>query len=170
MRTKKQIRRIVTADEKKTASALGGRRTFLSGAGTEKGDGRVNGLYRIENKWTQGASYRMEGKAFHNLSRVALGANEEPVFVVAFDETKLRLVVIREAFARSFGIFPKIVSEKCGKTLPISWREFDANRVRAKTPVGQVSYQHATILGHAKDVLSVVVLGWDDFLRLTENT
>lgn len=167
MRTKKQIRKLVTADEKKTASALGGRRIFLSGAGDEKGDGRVRGVYRIENKWTQAPTYRMSGKAFHGLTRTALSANEEPVFVVTLDDIEMKLVIIRLEFARSFGIEPKIEPEKCRSTLPISLREFEANRVRATTAVGQVSYQYARVLGHDKRVLDVVVLSWDAFLRLT---
>jgi len=76
-------------------SSLGGRRTFNSGAGDEKGDGRVAQRYtkqdgvvtptelwtiRMESKTTSATQYRLRAADFHDLWVAAAAAAEIPVF------------------------------------------------------------------------------------------
>lgn len=118
----KTYRRSVKREEEKTAAALGGRRTFNSGAGDEKGDGRVpfsyqmvdgepvpvSGGYRLENKMTSKKSYRLSVKDWTKLSRAARREGEEPIFIIRVDRwdfTKRRLVILDHRFASSlFGV------------------------------------------------------------------
>lgn len=175
MKTIKRIRALVTQDEIKTAEALGGRRVTLSGAGQEKGDGRVRGLYRIENKWTEAAHYSLHVRDFGKLCRTALAANEEPLFVVkvsASDLLPLKFVVIRDAFARGLGLVPKIEREGEHKTLRISDDTFGKHCLRYNHKVRRqkalTAYYWPTTLQDRTETHHVTVLFWEDFLWLKD--
>ncbi len=89
--TARKRKRRATAVERTVIESLGGRRTFNSGAGDEKADGRVRPSYdaagrtsavaiRMENKTTSTAAYRLRGVDWHDLWVAAVGAGEIPVF------------------------------------------------------------------------------------------
>lgn len=82
--TKKAVRASVTRQERKRAEELGGRRQTGSGARPHaKGDGRVEGRFRIENKMTRAASTRIELKDLKKIRSECEGT-EVPVFEVEF--------------------------------------------------------------------------------------
>jgi len=87
-----QVRRSVTNQERRTAEALGGHRQSGSGARPGyKGDGRVEGKFRIENKMTTAGSIRV---ALKDLTKVRseCAPGEQPVFEVEFrDKGTLRV-------------------------------------------------------------------------------
>ncbi len=108
-RSTKSRKRDSRREEAKTAKKLGGRLTFNSGTDYEKGDGRVFGQFRIENKITDNESYRLEGEEFSFLWRQAMMAGEEPLFVIrvpvpGVSTLKTRLVAITQWYAESLGI------------------------------------------------------------------
>lgn len=95
MSTTRTRKRRATRVEKNAITSLGGRRTFNSGAGDEKGDGRVAQRYaevdgavaatniwtiRMESKTTSAKSYRLRAADFHDLWVAAMAAAEIPVF------------------------------------------------------------------------------------------
>jgi hypothetical protein len=83
--SRQRVRKAVSKQEKKTAEALGGERQAGSGARFNKGDGRVIGKYRIENKSTTRESFRV---TYNDLQKIRSEAAslEVPVFVVEFQE------------------------------------------------------------------------------------
>lgn len=108
-RSAKSRKRDSRREEAKTANRLDGRLTFNSGTGSEKGDGRVFGKFRIENKITDTESYRLEGEEFSYIWRQAKMAGEEPIFAVrvpvpGVSTLKTRLVAITQWFAEDLGI------------------------------------------------------------------
>lgn len=76
------IRKATTKQERASASRLGGRRTPGSGMLDEKGDGRVLGRFRIENKLSTHDRFRMTSDIWATLRHVALNAGERPVVQV----------------------------------------------------------------------------------------
>jgi len=84
--SKQRVRRSVTKQEITTAESLGGRRQSGSGAKDgHKGDGRVVGKYRIENKMTTAASARVQLKDLQKIRAECQGL-EVPVFEIEFRE------------------------------------------------------------------------------------
>jgi hypothetical protein len=57
--------------EEQLAKVSGGKRVPRSGAGRQKGDVRTNG-YRIEDKFTDAASYRLEVEVLKKITHEAL--------------------------------------------------------------------------------------------------
>ncbi|OHD24327.1 MAG: hypothetical protein A2Y38_09160 [Spirochaetes bacterium GWB1_59_5] len=95
MRTAKQRKRRASRVEAEIAEGLGGRRTFNSGAGDEKADGRVMARYamgaggkpektstgiRIENKTTEKPYYVMRAVDWADVWRTAVSYGEIPLF------------------------------------------------------------------------------------------
>lgn len=80
MPSAKQLKRRSTRSEKAVAERLGGRRTFNSGAGLDKADGRVMGKYRIENKITTRSSYTLTHTDWMMLQTAAWESCEMPIF------------------------------------------------------------------------------------------
>jgi hypothetical protein len=81
--------------EKETAKRIGGRQTRASGAKDEKGDVRLKGFVRIENKTTVAASYGVSIETLRKLEEAVLGSGEIPILQV---ELKLG--------AKSFVVMP----------------------------------------------------------------
>ncbi len=123
MKTKKRARRAVKAEEEKLAQDLGGRRTFMSGAGDEKGDARAAHTYQVENgvvweqeRWAFAVEskttssrngYRLNVRDWETQESVALGRGEEPVFAIrhpAHLRGFRRWAVITLSFASSLGV------------------------------------------------------------------
>jgi hypothetical protein len=110
-------RRGVKKEEEYLARTLGGRRTFNSGAGDEKGDGRVAHTYqivdgapfersedafRIESKTTASEGYRLAAVEWEKLQSAALRQSETPVFVIRLGTATgpmLRLAVVPTRYA-----------------------------------------------------------------------
>ena len=108
--------------ERRVAAELGGRRVPLSGAGAEKGDGRVAQKFtktstgitetvaltlRIENKLTAKTSYTLSCVDWDKLYRAASRCGEHPLFHVELYVVGLgqvQLAVITESFARFLGL------------------------------------------------------------------
>lgn len=124
-RTQKKVKRTATEAERKFISELGGSRTFNSGTGLEKGDGRVMNTYqvvdgalaeastgfRVENKTTVHEYYRLTAQSWADLRRAAISAGEEPVFhiqlrVGSADRTDL-VVITANFFGVLFGLEPR---------------------------------------------------------------
>lgn len=84
--SKQRLRRAATQQERETAEALGGKRQTGSGARQgHKGDGRVRGLFLIENKFTQAKEFRLKLAELRKLRAECTG-QEVPVFNVQFRE------------------------------------------------------------------------------------
>lgn len=82
--SKAQVRASVTRQERRTAESLGGHRQTGSGAVRGyKGDGRVEGRFRIENKMTQAESMRVKLQDLRKIRSECEGL-EAPVFEVEF--------------------------------------------------------------------------------------
>ncbi len=82
---KKRLRRAATKQENEI-ERMGGRRQSGSGARPGyKGDGRVDGRYRLENKFTQAASLRVKLSDLTKLRGECEGL-EVPVFAIQFKE------------------------------------------------------------------------------------
>lgn len=93
--TQRKRKKLATKAEKHASDRLGGRFTYNSGAGDEKGDSRVRLKYtfaadgsvetvipgyRIESKDTAKDSYRLHVKDWEIVRRNALSARESPIF------------------------------------------------------------------------------------------
>ena len=81
-----RLRQSATRQERRTAEALGGHRQTGSGSKHGyKGDGRVEGKYRIESKFTQADSFRV---SLSDLSKIRSECSntEVPIFEVEFRE------------------------------------------------------------------------------------
>lgn len=89
----KRARRAATRQELATAEELGGQRQTGSGARRGvKGDGRVVGRYRIENKYTTAKSFALRLADLRKIRSECVGY-EEPVFEVEFkDKATLRTI------------------------------------------------------------------------------
>lgn len=84
--SRKQVRAAVTKQERTVAESIGGRRQTGSGAVKHlKGDGRVEGKYRIENKMTTGLSLRVPLSDLTKIRSECVGA-EQPIYEVEFKE------------------------------------------------------------------------------------
>jgi len=92
--SQKKLKRASARAEHDFATALGGRRTWNSGAGTTKGDGRVPGKYRIETKCPPTAQYRLSITEWATFKRIADEALEVPIYHLKLDD--LEVVILRE--------------------------------------------------------------------------
>lgn len=68
--------------ERETAKRVGGKPIHRSGAGTVKGDVRLRGIARIENKTTKFASYGVSVETIEKLENAVAGTGETPVLQV----------------------------------------------------------------------------------------
>jgi hypothetical protein len=99
VRTPKQRRRRVSKEEDRTSRLIGGRKTFASGSGDEKGDGRNMGKWRSENKETDKRSYTIRDEVWERIQAAALSAGERPVMFIRIANRfgkPLRMVVLGE--------------------------------------------------------------------------
>jgi hypothetical protein len=102
----KRDRRAITELERRVAAELGGRKTFASGSGDEKGDARVAQRYatvegqraeqvrhplRVECKTTRTLTYRISRDTWEKISSAARKALEQPVLYVRFEYTADRV-------------------------------------------------------------------------------
>lgn len=84
--SKQRLKKASMKQEEETASALGGHRQAGSGSRPGyKGDGRVFGRFRIENKFTTAASFRLKLAELRKI-RAECSNQEVPVFDVQFKD------------------------------------------------------------------------------------
>lgn len=81
--TKKRQRKLAQKQEQRVAAGVGGQATSSSGTSGDKGDGRVYGRYRIENKYTRAKSYRVTRADLQKI-RSECVYPEQPAFQVDF--------------------------------------------------------------------------------------
>ena len=74
------------AHEAETAKRFGGRLTPGSGSKSEKGDVRIKGLARIENKTTQNKSFSITRDMIRKIEDAGMPCGEVPIIVVEFND------------------------------------------------------------------------------------
>lgn len=80
--------------ERETAKRIGGRQTRASGAKTEKGDVRLKGFVRIENKTTKASSYGVSVETVRKLEEAVVGSGEIPILQVELELGKKKFVAM----------------------------------------------------------------------------
>ena len=144
--TAKSDRRKITRHERRLATELGGRKTFASGAGDEKGDGRVAQKYmligdvpsptvryplRIESKVTSKSAYTMSALDWDKLVVASVRAGEHPLFHIRITVTGIgpvELALITSDLAAMLGV---VVTRpwdrpKAAKSYQISWARWSS--------------------------------------------
>ena len=137
-------RKKTVRQERRVAAELGGHRVPLSGAGAEKGDGRVAQRYtktatgvqeqvllplRIENKLTSKSSYTFSADDWDKLDRSARACGEHPLFHIELSVEgvgSVQVAIIREKFAEHLWLpTPRLWSrDREAKSFNISWARF----------------------------------------------
>ena len=84
--------------EKETADRLGGKQTKGSGNGVEKGDVRVRGIARIENKTTKNASFSVTCEHLNKLDQAVLGTDEIPMMQIEILSGAKSFVIIPDSY------------------------------------------------------------------------
>lgn len=84
--------------EKSTAKRIGGVTTKGSGNGVEKGDVRVRGVARVENKTTKHNSFSITTEHLDKLDRAVLGTNEIPMMQIELASGSRSFVVIPDIY------------------------------------------------------------------------
>lgn len=120
--TARSNRKKISRHERRVATELGGRKTFASGAGDEKGDGRVAQRFaqtptgvsrivryplRIENKLTSHARYTMTALDWSKLADSAARLGEHPLFHITLSVPGLggvELALITQELAVDLGL------------------------------------------------------------------
>lgn len=130
----KHGRRKIARTERRVAVELGGRKTFASGSGDEKGDGRVPQQFtktaggivplrkyplRIENKTTANHSYTLHADTWFTLKRAAVRAGEFPLMHLTLCDTGIRLQLA--VLARDLAEELRLINPYLGTRL---WRRF----------------------------------------------
>jgi hypothetical protein len=80
--------------EKETAKRLGGVQVKASGAGDEKGDVRLRGFIRVENKTTKNRSFSVTTEMIEKLELATFGSNEVPILQVELELGKHKVLVL----------------------------------------------------------------------------
>ena len=70
--------------EKEIAEDIGGHTTKGSGSGNEKGDVRVDGLFRVECKCTKNKSYSLKLETLQKIEEESLSSGETPLLNLRF--------------------------------------------------------------------------------------
>jgi hypothetical protein len=84
--------------EKETAVRVGGKQTPRSGAGTIKGDVRVRGVVRIENKTTEHKSFSVTTEHIAKLEAAVASGTEIPMMQIELDSGRVSFVVIPDNY------------------------------------------------------------------------
>jgi len=144
--TAKSDRRKITRHERRLATELGGRKTFASGAGDEKGDGRVAQRYlligdvpsptvryplRIESKMTSKSAYTMASADWDKLVVAAIRAGEHPLFhiqitVPGIGPVELALITSDLAAMLDVPVLRSWDRKRAAKSYQISWARWSS--------------------------------------------
>lgn len=84
--------------EKETALRVGGKQVHRSGAGLVKGDVRVKGVARIENKTTKNKSFSITTELLDKLENAVAGAREIPFMQIEINSGTHKFVVIPDMY------------------------------------------------------------------------
>ena len=179
-RRQKRTKRLASAAERDFAAEIGGRRTFNSGAGLEKGDARVSKAYknvggmivetkpgfRIENKTTISNAYRLSATDWATLRGNAMRAGEEPVFHIRLNlacSDEFDLVVVTRAFYES------LYGEGAARTDfavdgARGFRISEARWARAVEELGEHPHLRGCIQERCGRAFDLVVMSRSDFM------
>jgi hypothetical protein len=80
--------------EQATAKRIGGRQTKGSGSGYERGDVRLKGFLRVENKTTKHSSFSVTKEVIEKLEASTFGSGEVPVLQVELGLGECRVLVM----------------------------------------------------------------------------
>ncbi len=142
--TAKSDRRKISRHERRVATELGGRKTFASGSGDEKGDGVVARQFirtadgitvsprislRIENKITSHDYYTLTALDWEKISSAAARGGEEPFFHIQLTVPGIpavELAIIRECLAHDLGIAPDEImpARTASRSYKVSWNRW----------------------------------------------
>ncbi len=84
--------------EQETAKRVGGKTIHRSGAGLVKGDVRLKGITRIENKTTKAASYGVSVETITKLENAVAGSGEIPVLQVELLLGACKFIVLPDMY------------------------------------------------------------------------
>lgn len=160
---KKSAKRTVRASlraTKKFVEKLGGRSVPASGAGLEKGDGRVHGRFRIETKCPPTGSYRLTFEDWEKVRDAAVRANEVPVFHIKLGPMH-EIVFLHEKDYRGLGgdrHTEAHLGSQIGHTIDVhTWIGF------------RVIWRHINLAVHrGKKVYELRCIPHTDFIELAE--
>lgn len=82
------------AQEKETAKRVGGRVTPGSGNGSVKGDVRLKGVVRVENKTTKNKSFSVTEDMIRKIEEATFGTDEIPVIHIEISSGAKTVVVM----------------------------------------------------------------------------
>jgi hypothetical protein len=193
MTIQKRRKKRATLAEKKTAAALGGRRTFLSGAGDEKGDGVVpHGMkiedgvlsettlfaFRIEQKTTRSDSYTLNSQDWEKILVPAEKAGQAPLFVM-----EIGIGTVTD-YAKFVAIRTNLFTELTGWDPPLATKDIGRNSLKVKRGVrtdgwgaGNIPCRRIYLKVHNPTTLKrslsrkgdLTILAFDDLLRLVKH-
>ena len=86
------------AQEIEMAKRVGGKTIHRSGAGLVKGDVRLKGIARIENKTTKYASYGVSVETINKLDDAVAGTDELPILQVELLLGAYKFVVLSDRY------------------------------------------------------------------------
>jgi hypothetical protein len=84
--------------EKETANRTGGQTTARSGAGLIKGDVRIKGVARIENKTTKYKSYSVTTEIVDKLLNAVAGSNEIPMMQIEINGGTHKFLILPDLY------------------------------------------------------------------------
>jgi hypothetical protein len=80
--------------ERETAKRIGGKVTKGSGSGDERGDVRLRGFVRVENKTTKHRSFSVTDELISKLEGAVFGAGEVPVLQIELALGQRKVLVL----------------------------------------------------------------------------
>lgn len=98
--------------EKLTATRLKGVTTKGSGNGVEKGDVRVRGVARVENKTTKYSSFSITLEHLDKLDKAVLGTKEIPFMQIELDSGNRSFIVIPDIYFEDIVEAIRVVNKK----------------------------------------------------------
>jgi hypothetical protein len=153
--TAKTRRLRATRAEQRICDALGASPTYNSGAGSEKGDGRRIGFYRIEAKSTRTGKYRLTARDWYKLMEGCIAAGEMPIFSIDFEQYALHLLVIPALVVSDTFSYEEVKVQK-GVTLAV--KDWPPPCAEDEIPFRLIRLRHDTpsfnlVVFHADDLL-----------------
>lgn len=97
--------------EKETATRIGGKPTPRSGAGVVKGDVRVRGVVRVENKTTEHKSFSVTVEHIAKLEAAVASVTEIPMMQIELDGGRVSFVLIPDKYLEQIVDALKLSSE-----------------------------------------------------------
>ncbi len=98
--------------EKETANRTGGKVIHRSGAGLIKGDVRIKGVARIENKTTKHNSYSVTTETIDKLYAAVAGSKEIPIMQVELNGGTHKFLILPDMYLEDIIEAIKIATEQ----------------------------------------------------------